>query len=192
MPTSTAFSTSQCTASGTASDAVSSDIASTMDWFVTVLQLAGAEVPGDRAIDGVSLIPMLKGAGPSPRRVMPYFAGMSLAAIRKGPWKLHLISRDTNIANPFWMYATAHAVPLLFHLEHDPSELHDVAHRYPEVVAELVAEAERLLHEVTDERVVAKVETASTSVANRGVIMQCGRELSQNHSQPGRPNVTVK
>ena len=151
---------------------VSSDIACTMDWFVTVLQLAGAEVPGDRPIDGVSLIPMLKGAGPSPRRVMPYFAGMSLAAIRKGPWKLHLISRDTNSANPFWMmYAKAHAVPLLFHLEHDPSESHDVAHRYPDVVAELVAEAERLQHEVTDERVVAKAETPSTSVANRGGIM---------------------
>jgi arylsulfatase A len=38
---------------------VSSDIACTMDWFVTVLQLVGAEVPGDRAIDGVPLIPML-------------------------------------------------------------------------------------------------------------------------------------
>ena len=59
MPTSTAFSTSQCTASGTARDAVSSDIACTMDWFVTALQLVGAEVPGDRAIDGVPLIPML-------------------------------------------------------------------------------------------------------------------------------------
>ena len=54
---------------------VSSDIACTMDRFVTALYLAGALVPGDRPIDGVSLVPMLKGTGPSPRQVMPYFAG---------------------------------------------------------------------------------------------------------------------
>ncbi len=47
----------------------------------------------------------------------------------------------TNDNGPF---PRSHDAPLLFHLEHDPSEPHDVAHRYPEVVAELIAEAERL------------------------------------------------
>jgi arylsulfatase A-like enzyme len=171
---------------------VSSDIACTMDWFVTVLELASTPVPGDRAIDGVSLVSMLKGAGPSPRRVMPYFAGTSLAAIRKGPWKLHLASRDTNSANPFRINSKGLAAPLLFHLEHDPSESHDVAHRYPEVVAELVAESERLQHDVTDERAMAKAETPSPPVANRRAITQVGRELTHNESQPGQPTVAVK
>ncbi len=93
---------------------MSSDIACTMDWIATVLQLAGARVPGDRAIDGVSLVPMLKGEGTSPRRVMPYFAGMALAAIRKGPWKLHIVSPDTNSANPFQLFARAHTLPPAF------------------------------------------------------------------------------
>jgi arylsulfatase A len=171
---------------------VSSDIACTMDWFVTVLQLAGAEVPGDRPIDGVSLVAMLKGAGPSPRRIMPYFAGESLAAIRKGPWKLHLLTRDANSANPLRMFPKSHAVPLLFHLEHDPSELYDVAHRYPDVVAELVAEAERLRREVTYERAMSKVLTRATHVANSGGIVQVGPELGQSDSQPGRPMLTEK
>jgi arylsulfatase A len=171
---------------------VSSDIACTMDWFVTALQLAGAVVPVDRPIDGVSLIPMLKGTGPSPRQVMPYFAGNSLAAIRKGPWKLHLMSRDANSANPLRMFPRSYDMPLLFHLEHDPSELHDVAHRYPEVVAKLVAEAERLQREVAPAGPIASVETRATTVANRGAIVQLGRELGPNNSQPGQPIVTAK
>ncbi len=171
---------------------VSSDIACTMDWFVTVLQLAGAPVPSDRPIDGLSLVPLLKGAGPSPRTVMPYFAGTSLAAIRKGPWKLHLMSRDANSANPLRMLPRSHAVPLLFHLEHDPSELYDVAYRYPDVLAELVAEAERIQREVAHERPMAKVEARATAVAIGGGIVQVGRELGQNNSQSGRPITSRK
>ena len=171
---------------------VSSEIACTMDWFVTVLRLAGAEVPADRPIDGVSLIPVLEGTGPSPRLVMPYFAGNSLAAIRKGPWKLHLSSRDSNSANPFRMYRKTHATPLLFHLEHDPSESHEVAHRYPEIVAELVAEAERLQREMSNQRGQAKEETVSTSKANRGVNLRFHSDTAKNDPRSARPSVTVK
>jgi hypothetical protein len=117
---------------------------------------------------------------------------MSLAAIRKGPWKLHLMSRDANSANPLRMLPRSHAVPLLFHLEHDPSELYDVAYRYPDVVAELVAEAERLQREVAHERPMAKVETRATAVAIGGGIVQAGRELGQNNSQSGRPITSRK
>jgi arylsulfatase A-like enzyme len=171
---------------------VSSDIACTMDWFVTVLQLAGAAVPSDRPIDGLSLVPLLKGTGPSPRTVMPYFAGTSLAAIRKGPWKLHLMSRDANSANPLRMLPRSHAVPLLFHLEHDPSELYDVACRHPDVLAELVAEADRLQREVTHETAMATAETRATTIANSGRNVQVSGELSQNNSQPGRGIVSRK
>lgn len=38
-----------------------------------------------------------------------------------------------------------HAPPLLYHLGEDPGERFDVAEQYPGVVAELVAEAERLV-----------------------------------------------
>jgi arylsulfatase A len=171
---------------------VSGDIACTMDWFVTVLQLAGAEVPGDRPIDGVSLVPMLKGAGPSPRQVMPYFAGNSLAAVRKGPWKLHLMSRDANSANPLRMLPRSYDVPLLFHLEHDPSELHDVAHQYSDVVAELVAEAQRLEREITQPTSIAKAETGATTVSNGGGIVRVGRALGPKNSQVVQPILTEK
>ena len=84
-------------------------------------------------------------------------------------------------------------MPLLFHLEHDPSELHDVAHRYPEVVAELVAEAERLQGATSLPRGrLRSTETRATTVANSGVIVQFGRELGPNHSQSGRPITSRK
>ena len=47
-----------------------------------------------------------------------------------------------------------------------------------DVPQELVAEAVRLQHEVTDERAMAKVETLSTSVANSGRILQVGRDVA--------------
>ena len=171
---------------------VSSDIACTMDWFVTALELAGAEVPRDRPIDGVSLVPLLKGTGPSPRQVMPYFAGESLAAIRKGPWKLHLTSRDANSANPLWMYPRSYAAPLLLHLEHNPSELHDVAHKFPDVLADLIAEAERFRRDVSHESEIAKVESSLTSIANRGEIVQASSALGLNYSRSARSTVTQK
>lgn len=90
------------------------------------------------------------------------------------------------------MYPKSHAVPLLFHLEHDPSELYDVAHRHPDILAELVAEAERLQREVTHEKTTARVDTPSTSVANSGRIAHAGREIGRNTSRRGQPIVTEK
>ena len=139
---------------------VTSDLACAMDWFVTVLELAGGEVPSDRPIDGVSLVSLLKGDGCSPRVVMPYFNGKSLTAIRKGPWKLHLMSSDANSANPLKMYPRALASPLLYHVEHDPSERYDVAHRNPAVVADLLVEAERVRRDVAPVGSLAKARAA--------------------------------
>jgi hypothetical protein len=90
------------------------------------------------------------------------------------------------------MFPRSYGVPLLFHIEHDPSELHDVAHRYPEVVAELVAEAVRLQREVAYAGPIASVEIRTTTVANTGAIVQLGRESGSNNSQPGQPIVTAK
>jgi arylsulfatase A-like enzyme len=123
-----------------------------MDWFVTVLELAGAAVPDDRPIDGVSLGALLTGSGHSPRQVMPYYNGDTLAAVRKGPWKIHLATNDPNSANPLRLRPEVRPHPLLFHLEHDPSERYDVAHRHPEVVADLLGEADRLRREIRPER----------------------------------------
>ncbi|MCX8037656.1 MAG: sulfatase [Candidatus Sumerlaeia bacterium] len=117
---------------------VSHELASTMDFFNTALELAGVPVPTDRQIDGVSLAPILFGTGPGRRTMMFFYRDDELYAVRKGPWKLHLITEAGYNDKP-----VKHDPPLLFHLEHDPSEQWDVAKENPEVVADLLREVEK-------------------------------------------------
>ena len=109
------------------------EMGSTMDLFTTCLKLAGAEVPRHRVIDGLDLTPVLTGKGPSPRDTMFYYRGTRLFAVRKGPYKAHLITQVAYGKDP----AVAHDPPLLYHLGHDPAERFDVAKEHPEVLAEI-------------------------------------------------------
>ncbi len=118
--------------------AVWSGLSGTLDIFPTCLALAGVRLPDDRVIDGVTMLPMLLGAGKSQRNMMFYYRGTRLMAVRKGPWKAHLISQAGYGEKP-----KKHDPPLLFHLEHDPSEKYDIAKRRPNVVADIMNEIER-------------------------------------------------
>jgi arylsulfatase A len=118
---------------------VSRAIASTMDLFNTALTLAGAEVPGDRPIDGKNLAPVLFGTGPAERDVYFYYRDTELYAVRKGPFKAHFITRSAYGREA----AEKHDPPLLYNLDQDPSEQFDVAAQHPDVVSGIVREAER-------------------------------------------------
>jgi arylsulfatase A-like enzyme len=121
------------------SGAVSAALGSTLDLFPTILRLAGAEPPADRTIDGKSLLPALLGTGPPERETVHYYRGSRLMAVRKGPWKAHFITQPGyGPEGP-----KEHDPPLLFHLEHDPSEKYDVAAQHPDVIAGLREEARR-------------------------------------------------
>lgn len=116
---------------------VSQGLASTMDIFTTSLTLAGVEIPKDRVIDGVDMMPMLRG-GESRRNTLFYYRGTRLMAVRKGPWKAHFITQAGYREKP-----TSHDPPALYHLEHDPSEKYDVAKKNPAVIADIMKEVER-------------------------------------------------
>ena len=64
------------------------------DWFPTLLNLAGVEIPADRALDGVDITPALRGenGGVYPQRCWQWNRytplGECNAAIRDGDWKL--------------------------------------------------------------------------------------------------------
>jgi arylsulfatase A len=112
---------------------VCTDLASTMDLYTTGISLAGGKVPKDRIVDGVDLTPVLKGTGSSPRQSMFFYRGTRLFAVRKGPYKAHFLTQaGYGQARP-----EKHGVPLLFQLEHDPSEKYNVARAHPEVLAEI-------------------------------------------------------
>jgi arylsulfatase A len=124
---------------GTIRPSVVTDIASAMDLFVTSARLAGAEPPADRVIDGVDLRARLTGTGASPRQLNFYYWDNELRAIRKGDYKAHFITSGAyGIGEP----RREHNPPLLFNLAVDPGERHDIAAAHPEIVADLLREAD--------------------------------------------------
>ena len=124
---------------GTVRPSVVTDLGSAMDLFVTAAKLAGVEPPSDRVIDGVDLRMRLTGSGPSPRQLVFYYWDNELRAVRKGPYKIHLI---TSGAYGEGESRREHNPPLLFNLADDPGERHDIAAARPDLVADLVREAE--------------------------------------------------
>jgi len=134
------------------SGSVSQELGSTMDIFTTSIKLAGGTVPTDRVIDGVDLTPVLTETDHSPRNEMAYYRGTKLMAYRKGPWKAHFITKPAYGKEPF----QEHKPPVLYHLEHDPSEMYDVAKDHPAVIQELSAAAEK--HQKTVKPVPSQLE----------------------------------
>jgi arylsulfatase A-like enzyme len=120
--------------------AVNAGLSSTLDILPTCLALAGVEPPTDRTLDGVNLLPMLRGAAPSERDTMFFYRGTRLYAVRLGPWKVHFTTQAGYGDQPH-----EQDPPLLFHLEHDPSEKYNVAADHPEILTEImrVVEAHR-------------------------------------------------
>jgi arylsulfatase A-like enzyme len=124
---------------GTVHPSVVTDMGSAMDLFVTAVRLAGAELPADRVIDGVDLRAPLTGSGPSPRKVLPYYWDSELRAIRKGAYKAHFITSGAYGEGEPRM---EHNPPLLFNLAEDPGERYNIAAQHPDLVADLVREAD--------------------------------------------------
>ena len=103
--------------------------ATSVDIFPTVLQIAGVPLPGDRAIDGVSLIPVLKQTGMLNRDALYWhfphyrFARGPYSIIRSGDWKLIKWYQGNEFE--------------LFNLADDLGETRDLAEEMPERVGQL-------------------------------------------------------
>ena len=113
---------------------VERNVASTLDLFPTLIRLAGGATPTDRLMDGVDLSGLLFKGEPIERDVFCYYRGEQLYAGRHGAWKLHLITQAGYGEKP-----VTHEKPLLYNLEVDPSENHEISAEHPEIVARLQA-----------------------------------------------------
>jgi len=102
-----------------------------MDWFPTVMELAGLTIPATANIDGTSLTPLLSGKSTSlDRDVFWHFpcyigGGGPCSAIRSGEWKL-IEFFETKSSE-------------LYHLTDDPGETKDLSANDPQRAAELLA-----------------------------------------------------
>src|SRR5574338_334738 len=112
--------------------------ANLMDWFPTLVELAGARLPEDRAIDGRSLAAVLAGTGAReetplfyPRLRIPVIGEQDaeIGAVRDGRWKLVLPQRGfyPRLFEPLMRVGLYHYGQMLFDLEADRAEAHDVA-----------------------------------------------------------------
>jgi arylsulfatase A-like enzyme len=100
-------------------------ITSMMDVLPTLAKLAGAPLPAGRKLDGVDVWPVLSGSPATPPRDhFLYYRGLTLEAVRQGPWKLHLAKGE------------------LYHLGNDIGEASNVASANPDVVRRLTALAD--------------------------------------------------
>lgn len=96
----------------------------TMDLTATIHAAAGAKPPENHKLDGVDLIPVLNGTKPAPERTLFWRIDRGSAgqwAARKGKWKYIRYSRGE----------------LLFDLDADIAEEHNLSTREPAKVAEL-------------------------------------------------------
>ena len=136
---------------------VCDEIATTMDFLPTLARLAGVRIPADRVIDGHDITALLHGKKePGPTEAFFYYIHTHLQAVRSGKWKLHL----PRPANPPWTPNWARHIdakdvfeitqPMLFDLESDIGEQHDVAENRPEVVERLLKLAEHARKDIGD------------------------------------------
>ena len=149
-----------------------------IDIFPTILKAAGVNIPQDRVIDGRDIWPLLTSAkAKSPHEMLFGMKGPNLATIRSGKWKLHVRSPGDlpkfvdNWVDPRGPDGVTIIAPyeqsqpkdypgviggdkakniMLFDLEADPAEQHDVSKKYPEVVKRIKAIYEKTLAEVPD------------------------------------------
>lgn len=93
-----------------------------MDLLPTFATLAGAKFPANHIVDGIDIMPMLKGASENGQRTLHWRSGRSWA-VRKGSWKLIGSGVKANI---------------LVNLEKDISEKDNRMQQEPELVDELM------------------------------------------------------
>lgn len=124
--------------------AVSGEIVTMMDWFPTLVRLAGAQPPQDRIIDGHDIRSLLFGEPGATSRYDEegffYYHLQQLQAVRSGPWKLYLPleSKILNLSGDRRKTAAE-----LYHLRDDMGETREVSGPHPAIVARLMALAEK-------------------------------------------------
>ncbi len=99
---------------------VSDEIVHEVDVYTTLAAAVGADIPKDRAIDGVDQLPFFRGTEVrSAREGFPVFMGNQVRAVKWHEWKLHYAWQDEPTL-------PAQPVMKLFNLRSDPKEETDL------------------------------------------------------------------
>jgi arylsulfatase A-like enzyme len=99
------------------------------DLIATVADILGDHLPPDAGEDSVSILPLLRGADQPLHEVVVHHAGSGVFAIRSGRWKA-IFGPGSGAPDP-------KAKPLLYDLDADLGEEHDLAAEHPDEVERL-------------------------------------------------------
>jgi arylsulfatase A len=118
-----------------------------IDFYPTILSLAGIDLPKDRIIDGRNVMNLLTGKETaSPHEALFFYHYDLLEGVRVDNWKyFRRVSRYTwpvpldavNLANKLGGDQLGNRWPLLYNLETDPGESYNVIDTYPEIAKKL-------------------------------------------------------
>lgn len=111
---------------------ISHEMSMNFDLFSTLLDAAGVEPLLDRAIDGVSILPLLEGNDVRPHDTLYFFKGNTLTGVRHQNWK-YLRRHMTDNGG----YTTLSQGPFLFNLEIDPNESYSLIESEPGIARKL-------------------------------------------------------
>lgn len=112
-----------------------------MDLYPTIANIAGADLPQDRVIDGKNILPLMKGeTEESPYEAYFYYRLGDLQAVRMGDWKLHLEGKRRDYNNIHYDYSSDFVFQQreeLYNLAEDVGEQRNLALDHPEIVEKL-------------------------------------------------------
>ncbi len=138
---------------------ITNSLATTLDLFPTLADYAGVSI--NHKIDGVSLMPVLKGkVSANPREEFYYYYRKnSLEAVRWHDWKLILPHPSRTYENgvvgadgyPGLVSETFQVPQALYDLRRDPGERYDVQKQYAEIVEKLLELAEKAREDLGDD-----------------------------------------
>jgi arylsulfatase len=110
---------------------VSNAICSTLDLYPTILAMAGSENYQKEKLDGVNIVNTFF-ENQSVRSDIHYYRQDTLVALRHEHWKIYV--KDPNPWNDEFLDSD---LPLLYNIEHDPSEKYNIAKLNPDIINKL-------------------------------------------------------
>ena len=127
--------------------AVSSALASTLDLYPTLIAMTGNEISSQRELDGLNIKNTFFNSEPL-RHEIHYYRQDTLIGIRHKQWKMYI--KDPN---PWDDGFTQKDMPLLYNIEHDPSEKYNIAKENSEII--------KLLNDLATEHIQSVLKTPS-------------------------------
>jgi arylsulfatase A len=120
------------------------------DYFATIADIVGAEIPDNAGEDSYSLFPVLKGENydKNLRGPVIHHSFTGHFAIRDGKWKLNMLRGSGGSLKPVFV-ETKEGEPIyeLYNMDEDPGETTNLYFEHPEIVENLKAEITKIIGE---------------------------------------------